>query len=75
MLTAGILIETLPGRALEVEDQLSLMPEMRVRSEPGGSHLRGLCAVPESESLDAFFSRIAEAYPAIVSIAPTFVVQ
>lgn len=75
MLTAGIVIETQPGCAREVEHQLAVVPELRVRAEPCGGRLRGLCAVPEQETIDAFFQRIVDGHRSIVSIVPTFVMQ
>lgn len=72
MLTAAVVIETLPGWAGEVEHQLAVRPELRIR-KTSTMRLAGVCTVPQSETLDEYLDRLVAEEPAIVSIRPTFV--
>lgn len=72
MLTAGVVIRTLSGRAAEVEHELSVVPGMRVLTREGTS-LTAVCSVPDGESLPQVLDRLAAEHRDIVRIQTTFV--
>ena len=72
MLTAGIIVETLDGKAAEVEHHLAVVPEVRILGR-AGMCLTGVCTVPEGETLPNMLDRITAQHPSILSIQTTFV--
>ena len=72
MLTAGIVIQTLPGRAGEVEHELAVIPEMRIQSR-ADDRVTGVCTIPSGRTLTAFLDRVRAQTPGIASIETTFV--
>ncbi len=72
MLTAGIVIQTFPGRAGEVEHQLAVIPEMRVQSR-AENRVTGVCTIASGRALASFLDRVRAQSPGIASIETTFV--
>jgi len=72
VLTAGIVIETLPGKAAEVEHQLAVVPEVRIHTRDG-ERLTGVCSVPPGETLRTFLDRLTQSTAGIARIHTTFV--
>ena len=72
MFTAGIVIETLPGKAREVDDRLAVVPEVRIHTSED-QRLTGVCSVPAGETLATFLERITRSTEGIVRIQTTFV--
>jgi hypothetical protein len=72
MLTAGIIIETVVGKAVEVEHQLAVVPEVRILGREA-THLTAVCTVPDGQTLSAILDRIAAEHDGIVAIQTTFV--
>jgi nitrate reductase NapAB chaperone NapD len=72
VLTAGIVIETLPGKATEIEHQLAVVPEVRIHTREA-DRLTGVCSVPPGETLSMFLDRLKRSTEGIVRIQTTFV--
>jgi hypothetical protein len=73
VIVAGVVIETLPGRAAEVAVRLAGAEGLRIAGGDGDSHLAAVLSAGEGRSLESWAEELLRSDEDVVGVFPTFV--
>jgi hypothetical protein len=73
VIVAGVVIETLPGRAAEVAVRLAGAEGLRVAGGDGESHVAVVLSAGEGKSLESWAEELLRSDEDVVGVFPTFV--
>lgn len=75
MIIAGVLIETLPGRAAGVSARLVNVPGLTLHGSDGNSRIAGVWNSGTAQSLEEVVGSLVELDEDVVGVYPTFVAE
>jgi nitrate reductase NapAB chaperone NapD len=72
MLVSGVVIETVPGRAVAVAARLATLPGLTVEAHDAGSRIAAVWRSASGEELAAAAERLVERDDDVLGVFPTF---
>lgn len=73
MLIAGVVLETLPGRAPSVAERLDGVSGLQVQGHDGNHRVAALWTAPEGSQLETLSELLCRSDPEVLGVFPTFV--
>ncbi len=73
MIVAGVVIETLPGRAAEVAVRIAASEGLRIAGGDGDRHLAAVLSAGEGRTLESWAEELLRSDEDVVGVFPTFV--
>jgi len=73
MIVAGVVIETVPGRAAEVAARLAAAARVRLEGGDGARRLAAVVRAEDGDQLESWAQDLVRADEAVLGVFPTFV--
>lgn len=73
MVIAGVVIETLPGRAADVAARLDGVSGLDVQGHDGDRRVAAVWSAPEGAQLESLSELLCRSDPDVLGVFPTFV--
>ena len=73
MIVAGVVIETLPGKAPGLVPRLARMEGLRIHGGDGDRRLAAVWTASDAHTLERFAEALVASVPDVVGVFPTFV--